>query len=307
MIPTLAEEKLLNQEHMAAIPRTRPADFCAAYHLGNDVTEILRIFEVGSIFTLLLKDQAELQTWGFSLGAISEIRVTRLPTDYVSSLKANARTQREHVPGMDIIAKQHGMSRSTFNRRLECGTRLMSLCAASSPYILVLIAVANKQQDFSRSLDADTIALVTALRDVSRKPTPLMIVGGRLVNRLRIPLEYARHFLSGFSFCHQKPQGLRKPVVYESIPFHSLVHTDPLFESMTTNFAALPPRSRLWFTPTPPRNITNPEDLPAVHVIETPSPFTKTPSPVYETTTDEFTERPEKTRKIQTRLAVWTI
>ncbi|KAK7059300.1 hypothetical protein R3P38DRAFT_3167599 [Favolaschia claudopus] len=290
MIPTLAEEKLLNQEHMAAIPRTRPADFCAAYHLGNDVTEILRIFEVGSIFTLLLKDQAELQTWGFSLGAISEIR-----------LKANARTQREHVPGMDIIAKQHGMSRSTFNRRLECGTRLMSLCAASSPYILVLIAVANKQQDFSRSLDADTIALVTALRDVSHDSW------GRLVNRLRIPLEYARHFLSGFSFCHQKPQGLRKPVVYESIPFHSLVHTDPLFESMTTNFAALPPRSRLWFTPTPPRNITNPEDLPAVHVIETPSPFTKTPSPVYETTTDEFTERPEKTRKIQTRLAVWTI
>ncbi|KAK7000836.1 hypothetical protein R3P38DRAFT_2560277, partial [Favolaschia claudopus] len=111
-----------------------------------------------------------------------------------------------------------------------------------------------------------------------------------------IPLEYVRTksmFLSTVNFCHQVPQRFGKPMIRKNIPFHSLEHTDDVFGSVTTNFAVLPARSRLWYSPVSAWNVfADPQTLhlPDVHIIETPEVFVKTPSPVYETTTEEWTK-----------------
>ncbi|KAK7008325.1 hypothetical protein R3P38DRAFT_2441854, partial [Favolaschia claudopus] len=111
-----------------------------------------------------------------------------------------------------------------------------------------------------------------------------------------IPLQYVRNnspFLTGLSFCHQIPQPHGQPTRRENIPFYSVMQTDSVFQSITTNFEVLPPRSPVWGTPVSAWNVFNDVSdlpLPDVHVIETPDEFVKTLSPVKASTTDRFTE-----------------
>ncbi|KAK6995929.1 hypothetical protein R3P38DRAFT_2446719, partial [Favolaschia claudopus] len=111
-----------------------------------------------------------------------------------------------------------------------------------------------------------------------------------------IPLEYVRAkstFLKTLDFHNSIPQPYGQPMKQEKVPFFSLIQTDPLFQSVSTNFAKLPTRSSAWSSPVSPWNVfTDVKDLPLpdVHVVETPDVFVKTPSPVTAKTTEAFTE-----------------
>ncbi|KAJ7621642.1 hypothetical protein DFH06DRAFT_1341263 [Mycena polygramma] len=212
---------------------------------------------------------------------------------HVDSLKKDLKAKGERVPGMRAIAQKYGgTSRSTFQRRIEEGTRLLSLCAASTPYILVIIAVLRKQDDIilrGKTSNDDIMAMAVALREISHEKW------GTLVARLRIPLEYIRSkasFLDSIDFFYNVPQPKGSLPVIQRVPFNCLDKTDALFKDIVTNFPKLPPRSPCWFKPVAAWSIfTDPLDfpLPNVYKIVTPYIFDKTPSPVNSKTTEVFT------------------
>ncbi|KAJ7622734.1 hypothetical protein DFH06DRAFT_1340605 [Mycena polygramma] len=212
---------------------------------------------------------------------------------HVDSLKKDLKAKGERVPGMRAIAQKYGgTSRSTFQRRIEEGTRLLSLCAASTPYILVIIAVLRKQDDIilrGKTSNDDIMAMAVALREISHEKW------GTLVARLRIPLEYIRSkasFLDSIDFFYNVPQPKGSLPVIQRVPFNCLDKTDALFKDIVTNFPKLPPRSPCWFKPVAVWSIfTDPLDftLPNVYKIVTLYIFDKTPSPVNSKTTEVFT------------------
>ncbi|KAJ6487210.1 hypothetical protein C8R47DRAFT_518002 [Mycena vitilis] len=212
---------------------------------------------------------------------------------HVDSLKKDLRAKGEHVLGIGAIAQKYGgTSRSAFQRRIEEGSRLLSLCAASTPYILVIIAVLGKQNDIilrGKTSNDDIMAMAVALREISHEKW------GTLVARLRIPLEYIRSkatFLNNIDFFYNVPQPKGALPVIQRVPFNCLDKTDALFKDIITNFPKLPPRSPCWSKPVPAWTIsTDPLDfpLPKVHKIEMPNIFQKTSSPVNSQTTEVFT------------------
>ncbi|KAF8144149.1 hypothetical protein K438DRAFT_2029290 [Mycena galopus ATCC 62051] len=219
---------------------------------------------------------------------------------HVHSKKQTAANTCRRVPGAQAIATEYNYSATTFTRRLESATRLAALCASTSPYILVLIAVAEMQDDFAskkRFSNDDIIALCSAFREISHDKW------GPLVQRLCVPLEYIRNkspVINQLQFCFRIPSEERNiPEVLEFVPFHSLIQTDKVLEEINTNFAKLPPRSKSWYEP-PVAQWVVPTDgygdphLPDVHTIRTPKPYVKTPSPVSLKTSAIFTERERK-------------
>ncbi|KAJ6492444.1 hypothetical protein C8R47DRAFT_1319303 [Mycena vitilis] len=214
---------------------------------------------------------------------------------HVYSIREDCRKKYLHVPGKQAIAEQYaGSNRSTFTRRFNQSTRLMLLCAASSPYILVIIAALKLEDDFTsrkKSTDKDIMAVASAFREMSDDKW------GPLVNRLRVPLEYIRTkatFLNtSVNFFYRVPQGMGSPPQTRRIPFHSLIETDEIFETVDTNCPKLAPRSSCWYKPVPVWTVfSDPKDfaLPDVHTIRTDDAFEKTKCPVNRNTTDVFTE-----------------
>ncbi|KAF8215159.1 hypothetical protein K438DRAFT_1749239 [Mycena galopus ATCC 62051] len=183
---------------------------------------------------------------------------------------------------------------------VHSATRLAALCASTSPYILVLIAVAEMQDDFTSkkcSSNDNIIALCSAFREIS---LPTDDKWGPLVQRLHVPLEYIQNkspVIDQLQFCYRIPSEERNiPEVLEFVPFHSLIQTDKVLEEINTNFAKLPPRSKSWYEPPIPQwvvptNGYGDPHLPDVHTIRTPKPHVKTLSPVSLKTSAIFTER----------------
>ncbi|KAJ7710172.1 hypothetical protein B0H16DRAFT_1745621 [Mycena metata] len=155
---------------------------------------------------------------------------------------------------------------------VKAGTCLATLCAASSPYILVIIAVLDMQQDFicdRNSSTEDIIALATAFREVS------------LGDTRQAPLNAAGLYSTELLV-------LGKPV-----PFFSRIHTDDVLESLVTNFLDLPPRSECWNEPLPPWHVfTDPAQfpMPPLRTIKSVLEFKKGKSPVTWKITDAWTE-----------------
>ncbi|KAJ7021638.1 hypothetical protein C8F04DRAFT_1313727 [Mycena alexandri] len=177
---------------------------------------------------------------------------------------------------------------------LKLGPRLVTLCAASSPYILVIIAVLGMQDDFisrHKSSNQDITALATALREVSHDKW------GTLVKRLRIPLDYIRRkcfYLEKYNFCYREPRDAPKKPKIRQIPFFSLIETDEVLESVVTNCPDLPPRSQCWNEPLPLWNVfTDPAQIPMppLRTITSSLDFKKVDSPVTWKTTDEWTRQ----------------
>ncbi|KAJ7823638.1 hypothetical protein B0H14DRAFT_3730063 [Mycena olivaceomarginata] len=217
---------------------------------------------------------------------------------HVHSIREDCARKYLHVPGYDRFAREYGgSSPSTFQRRLESGTRLLSLCRASTPYILVIIAATSMQEDFisrSKSTDDDIIALCSALREVSLCIHPDE-KWGPLINHLRVPLEYIRNQAKGLTNInfHYRVPNPSTAEVTRKVAFYSLIEMDEILEKLIgSSFAKLPRLSSAWYSPVGPWNIfQDPEDLllPDVHTIVTPANFVKTSCPVTASTTDEFT------------------
>ncbi|KAF8184371.1 hypothetical protein K438DRAFT_1766445 [Mycena galopus ATCC 62051] len=171
-------------------------------------------------------------------------------------IRKGAHNLKKHVPGAQKLAEEYGYSSTTFKRRLESGTCLAALCAAS---------VAGMQLDFisaKKSAKQDIIAL--CMPDDK---------WGVLIQRLRIPLD--------LNFCYCVPiEAEGVPEVIQSAPFHSLIETDEIMEQINTNFATLPPRSRSWYELVEQWELSpNPGEvpLPEIRTIRTPEPLPKTP------------------------------
>ncbi|KAF8143169.1 hypothetical protein K438DRAFT_1784045 [Mycena galopus ATCC 62051] len=158
------------------------------------------------------------------------VALVQLPCTFIGNIRKGAHNLKKHVPGAQKLAEEYGYSSTTFKRRLESGTRLAALCAASRLY------------SDKKSAKQDIIAL--CMPDDK---------WGVLIQRLRIPLEYIRqnsNFLASLNFCYRVPiEAEGVPEVIQSVPFHSLIETDEIMEQINTNFAKLPPRSRSWYEP----------------------------------------------------------
>ncbi|KAJ6497291.1 hypothetical protein C8R45DRAFT_1211230 [Mycena sanguinolenta] len=214
---------------------------------------------------------------------------------HVETMREDADKKHDSKPGIELIGIQCGYSPSTFYRRVQDGTRLLSLCAASSPYILPIIAVTNMLPDLRNKNKSSTHTiqrLCEALRLIEHDQW------GALVKRLRIPLHYISQrapFLSTIDFVYNVPLPLGQEPRVEYVSFHG--DTDNFFNRIPTNFPRLPPRSPDWQTPIPPWNIfIDPKDLvlPTVRHIKMPEDFVKSSCPVTENDNAEFTVRERK-------------
>ncbi|KAJ7735700.1 hypothetical protein B0H16DRAFT_1731120 [Mycena metata] len=213
---------------------------------------------------------------------------------HVNSERQQGVKSHGRVPSLESIKNKYGFkSRRTLSRRLEAGTRLATLCAASSPYILVIIAVLDMQQDFicdRNSSTEDIIALATAFREVSHDKW------GTLVKRLRMPLDYIRRncsYLEKYDLCYRELGGDPEKPTIRPVPFFSRIHTDDVLQSLVTNFPDLPPRSECWNEPLPPWHVfTDPAQfpMPPLRTIKSVLEFKKGKSPVTWKTTDAWTE-----------------
>ncbi|KAF8133541.1 hypothetical protein K438DRAFT_1787527 [Mycena galopus ATCC 62051] len=227
---------------------------------------------VGSIFSR--EKRAELDTLLETLGApVDDVDFTKPPKDiaevhqrlnllekenrktafwymvslvqlalHVHSAREDAVKKHLKFPSYVSLAETYSISsRWTFQRQIESGTHLLSLCAASSPYILVLIAALDMKEQFcskSKVPKRDIMALATAFREFSHDKW------GTLINRLRIPLEHIKHnytFLATFKFRYNEPQPQGARPIAKQIPFGSQVHTEEIFGSVSTKYVSLLP------------------------------------------------------------------
>ncbi|KAJ6471374.1 hypothetical protein C8R45DRAFT_1104347 [Mycena sanguinolenta] len=209
------------------------------------------------------------------------------------SIRETEALKLKRRPGVEKIAETYHYPSRTFARRVAAGTKLLSLCAASTPYILVIIAVTNMQVDLTgrdKASVPDIVSLGKALRSISHDQW------GALVKRLRVPLQYVQQkstFLSNVNFLHRIPQREGEQAV-EYVPFHSLNDTDALFDKISTNAPNLPPRSLGWGETVRSWNIFRDArdlPLPTVRLITMPGDFVKSKCPVTRFTTDEFTAK----------------
>ncbi|KAJ7204021.1 hypothetical protein B0H12DRAFT_1243677 [Mycena haematopus] len=211
-----------------------------------------------------------------------------------ASIREDAAKKFMRKRGVESIGEDYGYAPSTFYRRVQAGTRLLSLCAASTPYILVIIAVTNMELDLTdnkKATNVDIMGLCIALREITHDKWDA------LVKRLRIPLGYIQQkstFLSNVDFVYNVPQPIGQPELIEYITFDNLSETDSLFGKITTNYPNLPPRSPDWQVPVVPWNIfSDVKDLPLpdVRVIKMCKDFVKPPCPVNRHNTEAFTTK----------------